>query len=157
MLMLEVPAITPNQDTFLLKTLGRCYYWQHLLDTGVVADPQTREEKITRAVEDFLSALGADPYNVHATYNLAAAYARIGRKQCALNLLVRLIAMKDHHSRKVEVASLTGMTSPIASGCLASPRQARASVASLGVSGSALGPRSSTRPPFLGSAVTRPP
>ena len=33
-----VPVITPNQDTFLLKTLGRCYYWQHLLDTGVVAD-----------------------------------------------------------------------------------------------------------------------
>lgn len=33
-----IPVITPNQDTFLLKTLGRCYYWQHLLDTGVVAD-----------------------------------------------------------------------------------------------------------------------
>ncbi len=70
---------------------------------GDALDPQTREDKITRAVEDFLSALGADPYNVHATYNLAAAYARIGRNQCALNLLVRLIAMKDHQSRKVEV------------------------------------------------------
>jgi len=33
-----VTVITPNQDTCLLKTLGRCYYWQHLLDTGVVAD-----------------------------------------------------------------------------------------------------------------------
>lgn len=33
-----VPTITPHQDTFLLKTLGRCYYWQHLLDSGVVAD-----------------------------------------------------------------------------------------------------------------------
>ena len=71
---------------------------------GGALDPQTREDKITRAVEDFLSALGADPYNVHATYNLAAAYARIGRKQCSLNFLVRLIAMKDHSSRKDEVA-----------------------------------------------------
>ena len=34
----SAPAITPNQDTFLLKTLGRCYYWQHLLDSGVVAN-----------------------------------------------------------------------------------------------------------------------
>lgn len=71
---------------------------------GDALDPRTREEKITRAVEDFLSALGADPYNVHATYNLAAAYARINRPQCSLNLLVRLIAMKDHASRKAEVA-----------------------------------------------------
>lgn len=67
-------------------------------------DQQIREEKLTQAVDTLLSALAADPYNVHATYNLAAAYARIGRQQCALNLLVRLIAMKDHHSRKVEVA-----------------------------------------------------
>ena len=33
-----VPVITPNQDTSFLRTLGRCYYWQHLLDTGEVAD-----------------------------------------------------------------------------------------------------------------------
>lgn len=71
---------------------------------GNALDPQTREDKVTRAVEDFLAALAADPYNVHATYNLAAAYASIGRKQCALNLLVRLIAMKDHTSRKADVA-----------------------------------------------------
>lgn len=32
------PAITPSQDTPLLKALGRCYYWQHLLDTRAVAD-----------------------------------------------------------------------------------------------------------------------
>ena len=31
-------VITPRQDTFLLKTLGRCHYWQHLLETGAVAD-----------------------------------------------------------------------------------------------------------------------
>lgn len=32
------PAITPTQDTPLLKALGRCYYWQRLLDSGAVAD-----------------------------------------------------------------------------------------------------------------------
>ena len=75
-----------------------------LQEAETVTDQQTKEAKITLAVEDFLSALAADPYNVHATYNLSAAYARIDRKQCSLNFLVRLIAMKDHSSRKVEVA-----------------------------------------------------
>jgi hypothetical protein len=31
-------AITQNQDPTLLKVLGRGFYWQHLLDTGTVAD-----------------------------------------------------------------------------------------------------------------------
>lgn len=70
---------------------------------GVGLDPKTREELITDAVDEFLAALGADPYNVNATYNLAAAYARINRKQCSINLLDRLVLMKDHASRKVEV------------------------------------------------------
>ncbi|MDP2751124.1 MAG: hypothetical protein Q8O31_00740 [Rhodocyclaceae bacterium] len=33
-----MPAISPCQDVSLLKTLGRCYYWQHLLDSGAMAD-----------------------------------------------------------------------------------------------------------------------
>lgn len=32
------PAISPTQDPTLLRGLGRGFYWQHLLDTGVVAD-----------------------------------------------------------------------------------------------------------------------
>lgn len=67
------------------------------------ADKATRQQLITEAVEDFITALLADPYNVKATYNLAAAYARIKRPQCAVNMLVRLLQMKDHASRKVEV------------------------------------------------------
>ena len=53
-----------------------------------------RERMITQAVDDFITALLADPYNVHATYNLAAAMARIDRPQCALNMLSRLIALR---------------------------------------------------------------
>jgi hypothetical protein len=54
---------------------------------------------IEGAVQKFLTSLAADPLNVKSTYNLAAAYARIGRNQCALNLLARLMAMKDFPSR----------------------------------------------------------
>jgi hypothetical protein len=64
---------------------------------------QRRDGLVTEAVYKFINALGADPYNVRATYNLAAAYARIGRKQCSVNLLTRLIQMRKHSSRKVEV------------------------------------------------------
>ena len=41
----------------------------------------TREDMITQAVTDFITSLRADPYNVEATYSLAAAYATIGRPQ----------------------------------------------------------------------------
>lgn len=68
-------------------------------------DRLVREDALTKAVNLFVTALLADPYNVSATYNLAAAYARIGRVQCSLNLLERLFAMQEHHSRKDEVAS----------------------------------------------------
>ena len=66
-------------------------------------DKASREKEITDAVDDFITALLADPYNVKATYNLAAAYARIGRKQCAVNMLVRLLQMKTHASRAADV------------------------------------------------------
>jgi hypothetical protein len=67
------------------------------------SDKATREKDISTAVDKFITALLADPYNVNATYNLAAAYARIDRKQCSVNMLTRLLQMKDHASRKLEV------------------------------------------------------
>jgi tetratricopeptide (TPR) repeat protein len=60
--------------------------------------------KLEEAIERFFTALAADPYNPRATYNLAAAYARIGRNQCSLNLLARLVAMRNWPSNKVAVA-----------------------------------------------------
>jgi hypothetical protein len=66
-------------------------------------DKPTREGLITEAVDEFITSLLADPYNVRSTYNLAAAYARVGRKQCAINMLIRLLQMKNHASRKAEV------------------------------------------------------
>lgn len=65
--------------------------------------PADREELITSAVDAFVTALKADPYNVHATYNLAAAYARIGRGQCAVNLLDRLVELRKLPSHTDDV------------------------------------------------------
>jgi len=57
-------------------------------------DSQQSERMLEQAVHRLITALLADPYNVHATYNLAAAYARIGRGQCAVNLLARLVPLR---------------------------------------------------------------
>ena len=54
-------------------------------------------------MKDFITALNADPYNVRATYSLAAAYARIERRQCSLNLLNRLLQMRAHQSKRADV------------------------------------------------------
>lgn len=66
-------------------------------------DRVTREQYITEAVDHLITALNADPYNVGATYTLAAAYARINRRQCSLNLLTRLLQMRPHQSKRAEV------------------------------------------------------
>jgi hypothetical protein len=66
-------------------------------------DRLSREQAMTDAVRDFLTALAADPYNVKATYGVAAAYAKIGRKQCSLNFLTRMLQMRTHPSKKPEV------------------------------------------------------
>jgi hypothetical protein len=66
-------------------------------------DRLTREQYQSDAVNDFLTALAADPYNVKATYGLAAAYAKIGRKQCSINLLTRILQMRTHASKKDDV------------------------------------------------------
>ena len=38
-------AIAPSHDSVLLRALGRAYYWQHLLDTGAVADTAAIAER----------------------------------------------------------------------------------------------------------------
>jgi hypothetical protein len=66
-------------------------------------DRRTHEEMIKQAVDDFIDSLKADPYDVKATYGLAAAYAKIGRTQCSINLLTRLLQMRPHASKHAEV------------------------------------------------------
>jgi hypothetical protein len=61
------------------------------------------EQYTNDAVVKLITALQADPYNVTATYSLAGTYARIGRRQCAINLLTRLLQMRPHASKRGEV------------------------------------------------------
>jgi hypothetical protein len=66
-----------------------------LLKQAAAGEDRGRSEKLVQqAVHHFVTALLADPYNVDATYTLAAAYARIGRGQCAVNLLARLVPLR---------------------------------------------------------------
>jgi hypothetical protein len=67
------------------------------------SDRLQQEEYITSAVRDLITALRGDPYNVSATYTLARAYARIGRPQCTMNLLTRLLQMRSHPSKRPAV------------------------------------------------------
>jgi hypothetical protein len=66
-------------------------------------EQRERENLITEAVNRLITALLADPYNVNATYSLAAAYARIGRAQCSVNLLSRLVPLRKHNSQRDKV------------------------------------------------------
>ena len=75
------------------------------LGEGAEVDRALREQYTVDAVSELITALQADPYNVTATYTLAATYARIGRKQCSINLLNRLLQMRTHASKKAEVES----------------------------------------------------
>jgi hypothetical protein len=65
-----------------------------LQQAGAAEGSAENEQLFEQAVHRLITALLADPYNVNATYNLAAAYARIGRAQCAVNLLSRLVPMR---------------------------------------------------------------
>jgi hypothetical protein len=62
-----------------------------------------KEDLVIQAVKQLITALRADPYNVNATYNLAAAYAVIKRNRCSLNLLKRLVLLRKLDSQKAKV------------------------------------------------------
>jgi hypothetical protein len=75
-----------------------------LADSAEVERVQ-REDYVTLAVRDLITALRGDPYNVSATYTLAKAYARIDRPQCSMYLLTRLLQMRTHPSKRAAVES----------------------------------------------------
>lgn len=66
-------------------------------------DREAREAFLRDAASTALTALQADPYSVHATYTLAAVYARAGARQCAVNMLARLTDLQAMTSQKAIV------------------------------------------------------
>ena len=65
----------------------------------------TFEQNVSDSVDELITALRADPYNIQATYALAETYAKIGRTQCSLNMLTRILQMRSHPSKHAEVES----------------------------------------------------
>lgn len=71
MLNASVPAIPASPDATLLKALGRGHFWQHLLDSGTVADTGeiAAKEGIHRAtVSEVLRLALLDPDIVQAAF-----------------------------------------------------------------------------------------
>jgi len=101
---LEPPAIPFNERSIPEGTrLAEEAKGKLKLAEGAELERSLREQYTTDGVAELITALKADPYNVTATYTLAAAYAHMGRSQCAINLLDRMIQMRSHASKKAEV------------------------------------------------------
>ena len=63
------PSISPRHDSVLLRALGRGLYWQHLLDSGAVADTAEiaeREGIVRSTVNDVLRLALLSPDFVEA-------------------------------------------------------------------------------------------
>jgi hypothetical protein len=77
-------------------------------------DPGVRASSTIEAINSYKKALLDDPFSAEATYKLAAAYARVRKKKCAIDLLTRLAQLKKHPdfeaeaSRMVQAASQDG-------------------------------------------------
>lgn len=68
------------------------------------ASKESGEEQVDTYVDALMklrSALVQDNFNANATYRLAAAYARLARKGCAIMLLKRLTQLQGHPNPKV--------------------------------------------------------
>ena len=94
--------LTAKHDTFLLKTLGRCYYWQHLLETGVVADTveiASKEGLSKVTVNETLRLISLAPDIVDAALNgtLPATVSR--------HLFLRAAPPLDWNAQRAMIAS----------------------------------------------------
>ncbi len=101
----ELPASVPYEQRSRTEAANLAVTGSRKLADAYKAGvaPADRERMVTDAVEELITALKADPYNVNATYALAGAYARIGRRQCSVNLLERLALLRRLPSFTPEV------------------------------------------------------
>lgn len=56
--------------------------------------PAKKSTLVITAINEYKQALAEDPYDSEATYGLAVAYATVYKKQCALDLINRLVALR---------------------------------------------------------------
>ena len=60
--------------------------------------PEEKRAKFVEAIQMLLEGLDKDPYNPNINYNLAAAYAQVGRKTCMLKFIKRVVGLTRHKS-----------------------------------------------------------
>lgn len=82
-------------------------------------NPREREDLLRQAAKDLNVALAADPYNVAATYDLAALYGRVGAAQCRVNLVVRIAELdrlpSQHDAAAQRLDRILGRNKQVAS------------------------------------------
>lgn len=97
------PAISPNQDPTLLRALGRGFYWQHLLDTGMAADaPEIAEREGLHRV----TVNDALRFALLAPDILAAALDGSLPRTCSLETLQRQTTPLDWALQRRMIAQL---------------------------------------------------
>lgn len=101
----QSPPAVPYKSRVIVESENLSKKGIKLLDDSTKdgLDPALREQMVVEGVDDLITALKADPYNVAATYSLAAAYARIERPQCSINLLDRLSLLRKLASHRSDV------------------------------------------------------
>lgn len=55
-----------------------------------------RQSGVVEALSKLSNALKADPYGPEPTYQMAVAYALVGKKGCSVRLLERLVELRKH-------------------------------------------------------------
>jgi hypothetical protein len=67
------------------------------LDASEREAPTAKKSSLVlAAIDEYKLALVEDPYSAEATYGLAVAYATVYKKQCALDLINRLVALRSY-------------------------------------------------------------
>jgi len=98
-----IPGAIPEAQRRKVESLNLAAEASTMLGTAAKLRKQKRETLIEQSVEKLNTALAADPYNVEATYTLAGVQAMVGRTQCTVNLLARLLELRKLDSYKAAV------------------------------------------------------
>lgn len=99
----KLPGAIPEKQRRRIESLNLAAEATGLLNGATKSQDAKREKLIEQAVDKLNTALAADPYNVEATYTLAGVQAMVGRTQCTVNLLARLLELRKLDSYKMAV------------------------------------------------------
>ncbi len=98
-----LPGAIPEAQRRKVESANLATEANTMLNKAAVSKVKKRETLIDEAVDKLNTALAADPYNVEATYTLAGVQAMIGRTQCTVNLLSRLLELRKLDSYRSSV------------------------------------------------------